>query len=95
VVTKTVPDTATNVEKKIRKEEDVKVRKLIIYSIRDHLLPRIANLNTSYDIYEALKEIFESENTLKDLTLKSQIQSTNMMKGDTVSIFFMKLSEIK
>jgi hypothetical protein len=31
VVTKTLPDTTTYVEKKIRKEEDVKGRKLIIY----------------------------------------------------------------
>jgi hypothetical protein len=55
VVTKTLLDTATYVEKKIRKEEDVKERKLIIYSVRDHLLPRIANLKTTYDMYEALK----------------------------------------
>jgi hypothetical protein len=39
--------------------------------------------------------MFESDNTLKAPTLKSQLQSTKMMKGDTISIFFMKLSEIK
>jgi hypothetical protein len=95
VVTKTLPATTTDIEKKIRKEEDVKARKLIIYSVRDHLLPRIANLKTTYEMYEALKEMFESDNTLRALTLKSQLQSTKMTKGDTVSIFFMKLSEIK
>jgi hypothetical protein len=95
VVTKTLPDTATNVEKKIRKEEDVKARKLIIYSVRDHLLPRIANLKTAYDMYEALKEMFESDNTLRALTLKRQLQSTKTTKGDTFAIFFMKISKIK
>jgi hypothetical protein len=92
VLTKTLPDTATYVEKKIRKEEDVKARKLIIYSVRDHLLPRIVNLKTSCDIYEALKEMFESNNTLRDLTLKSQLQSTKMIKGGIVAIFFIKIS---
>jgi hypothetical protein len=95
VTTKTLLDIATDIEKKIRKEEDVKARKVITYSVRDHLLPRIANLKTTYDMYEALKVMFESDNTLKDLTLKSQLQSTNMTKGDTVSLFFMNLSEIK
>jgi tryptophan 2,3-dioxygenase len=95
VATKTLPATATDIEKKIRKEEDVKARKLIIYSVRDHLLPRVANLKTTYDMYEALKGMFESDNTLRALTLKSQLQSTKMMKGDIVAIFFMKLSEIK
>jgi hypothetical protein len=95
VATKTLPATTTYIEKKIRKEEDVKARKLIIYSVRDQLLPRIANLKTTYDMYEALKGMFESDNTLKALTLKSQLQSTDMTKGDIVAIFFTKLSEIK
>jgi hypothetical protein len=94
-VTKTLPDTATNEEKKIRKEEDVKVRKLIIYLVRDHLLPHISNLKTTYEMYEVLEEMFESDNTLRSLTLKSQLQSTKMMKGDTIVIFFMKISDIK
>jgi hypothetical protein len=46
-------------------------------------------------MYEALKAMFESDNSLRALTLKSQLQSTKMMKGDTVAIFFMKISEIK
>jgi hypothetical protein len=95
MVTKTLPTTTTDMEKKIRKEEDVKARKLIIYSVRDHLLPQIANLKIAYDMYEALKGMFESDNTLRALTLKSQLQITKMTKGDSVAIFFMKLSEIK
>jgi hypothetical protein len=57
VVTKTLPKIATDEEKEIRREEDVKARK-IIYSVRDHLLPRIANLKTTYEMYEALKDMF-------------------------------------
>jgi hypothetical protein len=55
VTIKTLPTTTSDIEKKIRKEEDVKARKIIIYSVRYHLLPRIANLKTTYDMYEALK----------------------------------------
>jgi hypothetical protein len=84
-----------NEEKEIRREEGVKARKIIIYSVRDHLLPRIANLKTAYEMYEALKDMFESDNTLRALTLKSQLQSTKMTKGGTVATFFMKISEIK
>ena len=46
-------------------------------------------------MYKTLKGMFESDNTLKALTLKIQLQSTKMTKGDTVSIFFIKLPEIK
>jgi hypothetical protein len=95
VVTKNLLDTATDEEKEIRREEDVKARKISIYSVRDHLLPRIAELKTAYEMYEALKDMFESDNTLRALTLKGQIQSTKMTKGDTIATFFMKISEIK
>jgi hypothetical protein len=93
--TKTLPETTTELEKKIRKEDDVRARKIIIYSVRDHLLPRIANLKTAYDMYKTLKEMFESDNTLRALALRSQLQSTKMTKDDTVALFFMKLSEVK
>jgi hypothetical protein len=39
--------------------------------------------------------MFESDNTLRALTLKSQLQSTKMTKCDIVAIFFMKFSKIK
>jgi hypothetical protein len=95
VMQKTLPETVTDEEKEIRREEDVKARKILIYSVRDHPLPRIANLKTTYEMYEALKYMFESDNTLRALTLKGQIQSTKLTKGDTVATFFMRISEIK
>jgi hypothetical protein len=70
VVTKNLLDTTTDEEKNIIKEEDVKERKIIIYSVRYHLLPRISNLKKTYEMYEALKDMFESDNTLRYPTLK-------------------------
>ena len=95
VIQKTLPETTTYEEKEIRREEDVKARKIIIYSVRNHLLPCIANLKTTYEMYEALKDMFESDNTLRALTLKGQLESTKMTKGDTVATFVMKISQIK
>ena len=95
MVTKTLPTTNTYIDKKIRKEEDVKARKIIIYPVRDNLLPRIANLKTTYDMYKTLKGMFESDKSLRALTLKSQLQITKMTKDDIVALFFMRLSEIK
>ena len=95
VIQNILPETTTDEEKEIRREEDVKARKTIIYLVRDYLLPRISNLETTYEMYEALKNMFESDNTLKTLALKGQLQSIKMTKGYTVATFFMKMSEIK
>jgi hypothetical protein len=45
-------------------------------------------------MYEALKNMFESNNTLRALTLKGQLQNI-MTKADIVATFFMKISEIR
>jgi hypothetical protein len=91
VIQKDLPETTIDEEKEERKEDDVKARKIIIYSVRDHLMPHIANMKTTYEMYEALKNMFESINTLRALTLKCQLQSIKMTKGDIVATFFMKM----
>ena len=95
VIENILSETTIDEEKEEWKEDDVKARKIIIYSVRDHLLPRIANLKTAYEMYDALKNMFESTNTLRTLTLKSQLQHIKMEKADTVVTLFMKISEIK
>jgi hypothetical protein len=91
----TLPATTTDEENSKWKTYDVKARKIIIYSVRDHLLSCISTLKTTYLVYDALKKIFESNNTNISLTLKHQPQNLKMKKDDTVATFFMKISEIK
>jgi hypothetical protein len=46
-------------------------------------------------MYDVLKNMFESNNTNKALTLKHQLQNLNMTKDDTITTFFMKIPEIR
>ena len=91
LIEKTLPATATNEEKVEWKADNVKAIKIIIYSVRDHLLPRISTLKTTYEIYDALKKMFERNNTKRDLTWKHRLQNLKMTKDDTITTFFMKI----
>jgi hypothetical protein len=95
LIEKTLPATATDDEKADWKANDVKARKIIIYSVRDHLPPRISTMKTAYEMYDALKKMFERNNTNKALTLKHQLQNIKMTKADTIATFFMRISEIR
>jgi hypothetical protein len=46
-------------------------------------------------MYDALKNMFESNNTLGALTLKNQLQHLKMTNADTIATFFIKISEIR
>jgi hypothetical protein len=96
VIQNILQKTVIDEEKEEWKEDDVKARKIIIYSVRDHLLPCISNLKkTSYEMHDTLKNMFESTYTLISLTLKNHLQHIKMTKADTVATFFMKISKIK
>jgi hypothetical protein len=95
LIEKTLPTTTANEEKVEWKTKDVKVGKIIIYSIRDHLLPRISTLKTTYEMYDALKKMFESNNTNKALPLKLHLQNLKMKKDGTIATLFMKISKIR
>jgi hypothetical protein len=91
----TLPATTIDEEKAEWKINDVKARQIIICSVRDHLLPHISTLKTTYLMYDTLKKMFERNNTNRALALKHQLQNLKMTKDDTTVTFFMKILEIK
>jgi hypothetical protein len=95
LIEKTLPETTIDEERVDWTADDAKARKTIIYSIRDNSLPHITTLKTAYEMYDALKKMFESNNTNRALTLKHQLQNIKMTKADTIATFFMKISEIR
>jgi hypothetical protein len=76
-------------------KNDAKAGKIIIYSVRDHLIPHISNLKTAKQMYDALKKLFESNNTNRALALRHQVQNLKMTKSDTIATFFKKIPEIR
>jgi hypothetical protein len=46
-------------------------------------------------MYDAMKRMFERNNTNNALTLKHQLQSIKMKNVDNIATFFMRISEIR
>jgi hypothetical protein len=63
--------------------------------VKDHLIPQISLMKTAKEMFDALKKLFESKNTNRDIALKNQPQNIKMTKEDTVATFFMKIAEIR
>jgi hypothetical protein len=95
LIENTLPETTTNEEKVDWKVDDVKERKTTIYSVRDHTIPCISTLKTSYEMYDALKKMFKRNNTNRALTLNHQLQNIKMTKYDTIATFLMRNLEIR
>jgi hypothetical protein len=90
-----VPEPVDASEKTQWKKNDAKARKIIIFSVKDHLIPHISPMKITKEMFDALKKLFESKNTNRVIALKHQLQNIKMTKADTVATFFMKIVEIR
>jgi hypothetical protein len=93
-VEEVVPESVDEVEKSQWSKNDAKARKIIIYFVRDHLIPHISNLKTVKHMYVTLKNLFERNNTNIELSLRHQLQNLKMTNSNRVATFFMNISEI-
>jgi hypothetical protein len=69
-VEEVVPEPDDASEKSQWKKNDARARKIIIYSVRDHLILHISKLKTTKEMFDALKNLFGSNNTNKAIALK-------------------------
>jgi len=69
--------------------------RIIMDSVRDHLVPIISNEDTAKKMYEALRNLFENENLSRIIALKDQLRQCKFKRDDSISTFFVKLSQIR
>jgi len=82
-------------EKAKHKKNDAKSRRILIDSIKDHLIPHVAELKTAEEMYDALVGLFKSNNTSKKLTLRHQLHSVMMSILDYVVSYLMRVSQLR
>jgi hypothetical protein len=51
------------------KKNEVKVKRILTDSIKDHLMPNVSELKTTKEMFDALTRLYESKNTSHNITL--------------------------
>ena len=59
-------------------------KRIIVDSIKDNLIPHVSTFNTSKELYDALKNMFEGKNINRDMNLRSQLKNVNKHNSDTI-----------
>lgn len=77
------------------KRHDVKARKILIDSVKSHLLFHISKAATAKEMFDILKKLFERDSTSKSIALRSQLHTLKMKKSESVDSYFARIAEIK
>jgi hypothetical protein len=94
-IKKMLPEPEDEEAKAKFKKNEVKAKRILTDSIKDHLIPNVSELKTPKEMFDALTRLYESKNTSRKLTLRHQLRNVTMNKSETMVNYFMKISQIK
>ena len=77
------------------KKDMIKAKRIIVDSIKYHLIPQVSSRRTPKEMFEALSSLFEVRNISRKMTLRNQFKSVKIQKSETMQSYFTRVSQIK
>jgi hypothetical protein len=76
-----VPEPEEDVAKAKYKKSLVKAKRIIVDSIKDHLIPRVSSLTTPKKMFDSLSRYYEGNNINWKMTLRTQLKNVKMQSS--------------
>ena len=95
VLEENTPKPEGDKDKVKHKKSLVKEKRIILDSIKDHLIPHVSSLNTPNQMFDALSQLYEGENINKKITLRTQVKNMKMQDSKSIQSYFTRISQIK
>ena len=64
--------------KVLHKNNLIKAKRIILDSIKDHLIPQVSSLKTPKEMFEDLAKLFEGKNINQNMTLRNQLKNVKI-----------------
>ena len=72
------PDPEGDEAKDNHKNNLIKSKRIITYSIKDHLIPHVSSLKTPKEVFDDLKKLFKGKKINLNMTLKNELKNVNI-----------------
>ena len=73
----------------------VKAKRIIVDSIKDHIIPQVSSLNTPKEMFDSLTKLFYGKKINQKMTLRNQFKNVNIQNAETIQSYFARVSQIK
>jgi hypothetical protein len=83
------------VEKAKHQKDSIRAQRIIVDSIKDHLIPYVSSKKNPKEMFDALRKLYEGKNINQKMNLRTQLKNTKMQKGEMIQEYFSRISEIK
>ena len=64
--------------KNLHKKKLVMAKRIIAYSIKDHLIPQVSSLKIPKAMFDSMTKLFEGKNINQNITLRNQLKNVKI-----------------
>jgi len=75
-------------------KNEIKVERVILDSVKDHLIPHLSEKKTNKEMFDALVGLFQITNMNRKTVLRNRLRSMHMPRFDNVTIFSMMITYV-
>ena len=75
------------------KKKEVMAKRVLLDSMKDHLIPHISKKTEAKNMYDALVALYQSGNASRKLILKHQLGAIKMSRSDTITNYLMGINQ--
>jgi 2-phosphoglycerate kinase len=79
----------------IHEVKEARAQRIILDGVRDHLIPHLAEKQTTKEMWDALKNLYEAKNENRKMALRDKLHSTRMAKGESVASYLTRVAQVK
>ena len=83
LTTMPVPDDANQLA--AWKRNDVKAQKILMDSVKNHLVSHLAKSETTKEMFDSLKKLFERDSASRSIALRTQLHTIRMNMLESIS----------
>ena len=94
-ITGEVPKPEGDEAKATHKKNLVKSKRIIVYSIKDHLIPHVSSFKTPKGVFDALTKMFKGKNINRKMNLRNQLKNVKIHNLETIQSYFTRVAQIK
>ena len=80
-VNEDVPKLEEEAKKAQWKKNDARARRILVDSMKNHLVPHISEKTTTKNMFKALKKLFQDSNINHALSLRNQLSNLKMSRS--------------
>jgi hypothetical protein len=79
----------------LHETKEDKAQRIILDGVKDHPIPHLAEKKIAKEMWDALKNLFETKNENRKMALKAKLHDTKMDKEESVSSYLTRVAQVK